>query len=66
MRKDKLSELKNELQQASVKLIKYEDMFETATTLHDRDCAFILKRCYKNRVESLKESIEFELMLKTI
>ena len=66
MRMSKIDALKNKLAKAKREFVEYEENMKNAPNLHERDVAFTMMNAMGNRIHSLYERIEFELMLKTI
>ena len=61
-RKDRIARIKAEIVETKEKVLHWQNRFDNAPNLHERDCAFVLLNCYNNKVSSLYEELETALI----
>lgn len=62
MRMSRLDALKNKLAKTKREFARYEENMKNAPNLHERDVAFVMMNAMGNRIHSLYERIELELI----
>ena len=62
MRRGIIYQIKANIVETKEKIDAWEARFLTALNLHEKDVAFVMLNCYRNRLASLYEKLELELI----
>lgn len=62
MKRGIIYQIKANIVDTKEKIDEWEARFLTALNLHEKDTAYIMLNCYRNRLASLYEKLELELI----